>query len=289
MLIKNTTGSYCKIKDIKISGTDAYITLLIHSSVPQVSDSSFNDYYTNTDRVFCFYLKDKNSTDLYKLSNNNYWIDRINNYNNDSNNIDINMHKEIILTIDITNLNRSSMQNNKWVRECNIVMLDHTIGAEEAWVSEDLTLISKEISLPELKTININKIKDNKISIKLKYLYNTQEDFKYADDNIYLLLSINSIHTKQVLESQEFYFKSIDIKDNIKIIEFISDLNYIDAVDINISLRNKKDDILSHTTKFFNPLLGNINMHLLKNKPVKIISATLKDTTLKTIYNVTLK
>ena len=118
-------------------------------------------------------MRDKNSTDLYKLSNNNYWIDRINNYNNDSNNIDINMHKEIILTVDITNLNRSSMQNNKWVRECNIVMLDHTIGAEEAWISEDLTLISKEISLPELKTISINKIKDKynlDITVTLDYV-----------------------------------------------------------------------------------------------------------------------
>ena len=35
MLIKNTDATYCKIKDIKISGLNAYITLLVYSSKPQ--------------------------------------------------------------------------------------------------------------------------------------------------------------------------------------------------------------------------------------------------------------
>ena len=37
MLIKNTDGAYCKIKETKISGLKAYITLVIYSSVPQTT------------------------------------------------------------------------------------------------------------------------------------------------------------------------------------------------------------------------------------------------------------
>ena len=165
MLIKNTDGAYCKIKETKVSGLKAYITLVIYSSVPQTTA----DIMGNINRVFSFYLRDLNSTELVRLSHNNYWIDRNNNYNNDSNNIDINMHREIILEVDITNNNQSEMQEGRWVRRCNIILIDHTTGSEEAWVSEDLELISKEIELPELIKFSIYKNSDNYLEINFKY------------------------------------------------------------------------------------------------------------------------
>ena len=96
MKIKNTDHSYCKVKDVKISGLKAYITLIVYSSAPQTSQDNLG----NIDRVFSFYLRDLNSDELHKLSHNNYWIDRTHNYNNEGINIDINMYKEIILEVD---------------------------------------------------------------------------------------------------------------------------------------------------------------------------------------------
>jgi hypothetical protein len=52
MLIKNTDGAHCKIKNIKVSGTTAYITAIMYSSVHQTSE----DKMGNIHRVFSFYL-----------------------------------------------------------------------------------------------------------------------------------------------------------------------------------------------------------------------------------------
>ena len=201
MLIKNTDGAYCKIKETKVSGLKAYITLVIYSSVPQTTEDSMG----NIHRVFSFYLRDLNSTELVKLSHNNYWIDRNNNYNNDSNNIDINMHREIILEVDITNNNQSEMQEGRWVRRCNIILIDHTTGSEEAWISEDLELISKEIELPELTKFSIYKNSNNYLEINFKYKYESQEDFSYINSNIYYDLAIKTTYSNETIEHREFY------------------------------------------------------------------------------------
>lgn len=274
MLIKNTDGAYCKIKETKVSGLKAYITLVIYSSVPQTTA----DIMGNINRVFSFYLRDLNSTELVKLSHNNYWIDRNNNYNNDSNNIDINMHREIILEVDITNNNQSEMQDGRWVRRCNIILIDHTTGSEEAWVSEDLELISKEIELPELTKFSIYKNSDNYLEINFKYKYESQEDFSYINSNIYYDLAIKTTYSNKTIEHREFYSSQNNPINNTDI-SYISENKYTEPVIISMQIKNLKGETISIENKFFNPLINSNRVTIKDNDllPVKSISIKTND------------
>ena len=274
MLIKNTDGAYCKIKETKVSGLKAYITLVIYSSVPQTTA----DIMGNINRVFSFYLRDLNSTELVKLSHNNYWIDRNNNYNNDSNNIDINMHREIILEVDITNNNQSEMQEGRWVRRCNIILIDHTTGSEEAWVSENLELISKEIELPELIKFSIYKNSDNYLEINFKYKYESQEDFSYINSNIYYDLAIKTTYSNETIEHREFY-SSQDNPINNTDISYISENQYTEPVIVCMQIKNLKGETINIENKFFNPIIGSNRVTIKDNDllPVKSISIKTND------------
>lgn len=274
MLIKNTDGAYCKIKETKVSGLKAYITLVIYSSVPQTSEDSMG----NIHRVFSFYLRDLNSTELVRLSHNNYWIDRNNNYNNDSNNIDINMHREIILEVDITNNNQSEMQEGRWVRRCNIILIDHTTGSEEAWVSEDLELISKEIELPELTKFSVYKNSDNYLEINFKYKYESQEDFSYINSNIYYDLAIKTTYSNETIEHREFY-SSQDNPINNTDISYISENQYTEPVIVCMQIKNLKGETINIENKFFNPIIGSNRVTIKDNDllPVKSISIKTND------------
>lgn len=274
MLIKNTDGAYCKIKETKVSGLKAYITLVIYSSVPQTTEDSMG----NIHRVFSFYLRDLNSTELVRLSHNNYWIDRNNNYDNDSNNIDINLHREIILEVDITNNNQSEMQDGRWVRRCNIILIDHTTGSEEAWVSEDLELISKEIELPKLTKFSIYKNSNNYLEINFKYKYESQEDFSYINSNIYYDLAIKTTYSNETIEHKEFYSSQNNPINNTDI-SYISENQYTEPVIVCMQIKNLKGETISIENKFFNPLINSNRVTIKDNDllPVKSISIKTND------------
>lgn len=281
MLIKNTDGSYCKIKEIKISGLKAYVTLVIYSSTPQISE----DNKGNIHRVFSFYLRDINSTELYKLSHNNYWIDRNNNYDNNSNNIDINMHKEIILEIDITNNNKASMQENRWVRQCNIVLIDHTTAFTEAWVSEDLSLISKEIELPNISNIYITTNKTKNLITSFKYSYKTQEDFNHINKNLETKIIIKSIYSREILESYNLPHILLDSPQQ-GTINFTSTNSYDSPVIVEIYLLNLKGDILYQYITQFTPYHYKNNLTIKTSTPSSIKAITIKESELKNIINI---
>lgn len=281
MLIKNTDHSYCKIKETKVSGLKAYVTLVIYSSAPQTSQ----DIMGNINRVFSFYLRDLNSRELQRLSHNNYWIDRNNNYNNDSSNIDINMYKEIILEVDITNNNQSDMKDNRWIRRCNIVMLDHTTSSEEVWVSEDLELISNEIQLPKFNNLKIISNKDKSISVSFKLSYESQEDFNYINSNLITAVNIQSVYTDMVIESLEYTNNTIQF-DSLKNIEFNFDDTYTEPVIINILIKNLKGDVLYHYHQFFNPAVGNTRLTIKDTELLNVKTITVKDTELLSVKSI---
>lgn len=271
MKIKNTDGAYCKIKDIKITGLHAYVTLILYSSKPQVSE----DANKNIHRVFSFYLRDKGASELYKLSPNNYWIDRTNNYNTDSTNIDVNMYKEVILNIDITNSNRSEMVLDRWVRHCNIVMLEHTITQQEAWVSEDLELLSKSIELPTIKNFKVSLCADNIISVYADLLYESQEDFKYISKNIITTIDIISEYSGKIQESLDFDYMSEEYIPE-QLIRFVSLNEYTEPITVNISIKNLKGEVLKRESKFFNPTISNIPLYINTNGVSKVNSIAYK-------------
>ena len=284
MLIKNTDGAYCKIKETKVSGLKAYITLVIYSSVPQTTKDSMG----NIHRVFSFYLRDLNSTELIRLSHNNYWIDRNNNYNNDSNNIDINMHREIILEVDITNNNQSEMQDGRWVRRCNIILIDHTTGSEEAWVSEDLELISKEIELPELIKFSIYKNSNNYLEINFKYKYESQEDFSYINSNIYYDLAIKTTYSNETIEHREFYSSQNNPINNTDI-SYISENQYTEPVIVCMQIKNLKGETISIKYKFFNPLINSNRVTIKDGDLLSVKSISIKTNDIVPVKLITTK
>ena len=248
MIIKNTDGTYCKVKDIKISGLTAYVTLLVYSSVPQTTPDSFG----STSRVFSFFLKDKNSNEIIQLSRNLYWIDRVNNYENNSINVDINMHKEILLEIDITNKNKSQMKDRRWVRNCNILIKDMSNSSYSTlWTSEDLELISKEVILPEITNIKTTIDKNNVLHVTFNKTYESQEDFNYIDSNLKTVIRTKSIYNNKVIE--EFVLEDdsqfINEYGQIEINSFCS--KYDSPIIIEIQLLNKKKEVLYSIEKFY--------------------------------------
>ena len=248
MLIKNTDATYCKIKDIKVSGLEAYIPVLVYSSKPQTTEDNLG----RTSRVFAFYLKDKDTGNITRLSNNNYWVDRCNNYNNDSTNIDINLYKEIILTVDISNLNQSKMLNNRWVRECVLLILDQqSSSTEPLWNSEDLELISQEIVIPTISNIKINIDSNSVLHINFKQEFESQEDFNYINNNLKTIVRILSAYNNSLIE--EYELTSSDFENNIADINTFNH-EYNSPIIVEINLLNNNNEILLQHRKFYNPI-----------------------------------
>ena len=268
MIIKNTDGTYCKVKDIKISGLTAYVTLLVYSSVPQTTPDSFG----RTSRVFSFFLKDKNSDEIIQLSRNLYWIDRVNNYENNSINVDINMHKEIILEIDITNKNKSQMKDRHWVRNCNILIKDMSNSSYNTlWTSEDLELISKEVILPEITNIKTTIDKNNVLHVTFNKNYESQEDFNYIDSNLKTVIRTKSIYNNKVIE--EFILEDdsqfINEYGQIEINSFCS--KYDSPIIIEIQLLNKKKEVLYSIEKFCSTQ-NNLNVFIKSSGDIKQVT-----------------
>lgn len=268
MIIKNTDGTYCKVKDIKISGITAYVTLLVYSSVPQTTPDSFG----RTSRVFSFFLKDKNSNEIIQLSRNLYWIDRVNNYENNSINVDINMHKEILLEIDITNKNKSQMKDRRWVRNCNILIKDMSNSSYSTlWISEDLELISKEVILPEITNIKTTIDKNNILHVAFNKAYESQEDFNYIDSNLKTIIRTKSIYNNKVIE--EFVLEDdsqfINEYSQIEINSFCS--KYTSPIIIEIQLLNKKKEVLYSIEKFC-PIQNNLKVFIKSSGDIKQVT-----------------
>lgn len=278
MLIKNTDATYCKIKDIKVSGLDAYLTVLVYSSKPQTTEDNLG----RTSRVFTFYLKDKDTNNLTRLSNNNYWIDRCNNYNNDSNNIDINLYKEIILTIDISNLNQSQMLGNRWVRNCNLLILDQQSSKQSIlWESEELSLISQEIVMPSISDIRINITSDSKLQITFNETFESQEDFNYANSNLITKINIYSAYNNSLIESYTLSESDID---NEKVSINTFEHNFNSPITIEIVVLNNVGEILFRESKFYNPLNAH-KVFIKQNNEIKQINTCTVNS--KQVLNIT--
>ena len=279
MIIKNTDATYCKIKDIKVSGLEAYITLLVYSSKPQTTEDNLG----RITRVFSFFLKDKDTGNITRLNNNNYWIDRCNNYNNDSTNIDINMYKEIILTVDISNLNTSKMLKNTWVRECSLLIIDQQSSSNNIlWESEELKLISKEIIIPSISNIRITTTSESNLSISFSETFESQEDFNYSNNNITTEVNIISAYNNHLIEKHEVL--ESELQNNLVTIKTFEH-KFNSPIIIQINILNNIGEILLQETKFYNPL-NNHRVFIKQNNTIKqITTCTIKNKQVINISN----
>ena len=256
-MIRGTTAD-CKIKSIVITDSTATITCIIFSSSPARKHQAFK-----------FYLKDKDDK-LYYISYNIYWIDRINNYNNDILNVDVNQYLEVVLKVDITNQNKGKLIDNKWVRECNLIL--RNVNEPEtsfSWVSEDLTLVSKRIEIPEIYDLDIYSDKDYGLHIAFRYKYKSQQDFNYNNKNLYTTINVVSVHTNNILESMDVEEEnSYSSKVVAKLID-----TYDSVIKIQIQLKNSRGDVLLMRERIYSPLIRQTSTFIKTHEGIKRVLA----------------
>ena len=252
------TSANCKIKSITISDTEATIICIIYSSSP-----------AKIHKPFKFYLRDKDKT-LTAISENIYWIDRINNYNNDSINIDVNQYIEVILKVDITKGNTADVVENKWVRHCNLILKDLSLVSDSfAWVSEDITLVSKEFEIPSIYNLDIYSDKKFNLYIDFQYKYKSQQDFNYNNKNLYTTINILSLYTGVTLETLDILEEEYNTsKVSAKLLK-----EYSSPIQIQIQLKNNKGDILKTINKIYSPVPRETNTYIKTKEGIKKVLA----------------
>ena len=262
----NGTTANCKVKSVTVTDSTAAISCILYSLSPATEHKAFK-----------FYLKDKNSNTLIPISENIYWIDRINNYNNDILNIDVNQYIEALFFVDITNSNSGTVIGNKWVRECNLVLRNIKEPLTSyAWISEDLTLISKEFEIPTIKDLDIYSDKQFNLYINYFYHYTSQADFNYNNKNLYATINIISPFTNNVLETIE---TTQDDVDNRRVCA--QSLNiYTTLIKIQIQLKNSKGVILSTIERLYQPIARTTSTYIKTSKGIeRALAFYIKDST----------
>lgn len=255
-MIQGTSAS-CKLVSTKVSKAKAYIKLIISSTKP-----------AEEQKYYRFYIQEDSQLSL--ISNNNYWIDRNTNYNNDGNNIDINMYHELLIEVDITAGNGGKMVGNRWVRECQLVLVDEDFNKTPVWYSETLYLVSDEIELPDIQELNIyNTDNFTKLHVELLYKYKSQADFNYNNENLYTKIVLRSNATSKILDEAIIYEED----------SFNSRIYYVfegtfDAyVDVQIQIYNNAGQIVKQFTKLYKAYLRRFKTYVKNNGKAKQVNS----------------
>jgi|LSQX01.1.fsa_nt_gb hypothetical protein len=255
-MIKGTSAS-CKVVSTKVSKAKAYIKLIISSTKP----AEEHKYYR-------FYIQEDSKLSL--VSNNNYWIDRNTNYNNAGNNIDINMYRELLIEVDITAGNGGKMVNNRWVRECQLVLVDEDFDKTPVWYSETLYLVSDEIELPDIQELNIyNTDNFTKLHVELLYKYKSQADFNYNNENLYTKIVLRSNATGKILDEAIIYEED---SFNSRIYH-VFEGTFDGYIDVQIRLYNNAGQIVKQFTKLYKAYLRRFKTYVKNNGKAKQVNS----------------
>lgn len=256
-MIRDTTAN-CKIKSIVVTDSTATIQCIIYSSSPARKHQAFK-----------FYLRDKDKS-LTNISENIYWIDRLNSYSNDILNVNVNQYLEVLLKVDISKQNKGDIIDGRWVRECNLVLKNiNDISDSLAWVSEDLTLVSKKIEIPSIKDLDIFSDKDYNLFVNFKYHYTSQQDFNYNNKNLYTTIRILSVHTANVLET-------LDIEDENSYVSNVKAKltnTYNTTIKVQVQLKSVKGDVLLMKERLYTPIVRETSSYIKTPKGVKKVLA----------------
>lgn len=196
------TNASCKIINKSVSQTTATITLLFFATASTIPAKSFR-----------IAIKDSDTGLITYADNNVYWIDQMNNYENNTNNIDTKKYKEVMFDIDITNSNLSSIKGTRWVRNCYILLIDTSkrIDEKPAWASEPLELISDDFVVPEITYVTFESTNESLVDDELRsnikayfYLkYESERDFNYNNKNLDAYINVRSISSDKILEKKQ--------------------------------------------------------------------------------------
>lgn len=257
------TNTDCKITDISVVGSTATITCLFFASATTETPIGVN-----------FMLVENDTREMYNIDNVTYWIDYINAYETNLLNVNVNGYKEVKLSIDITNSNKSEMQLKRWLRKCFLVLVNvEDVYRNILWSSETLDLVSDEIEIPTIKNLFMynKKVKisanetENRFFIEFNYNYRSEADFNYDNSNIKTVVLIKSISTGNEIEKI-----TSDTKENM-LLESALGYDLTEPILVEVYITNLKDQILESYSYIFRPFIKRIYGYIRTSSGVKKI------------------
>jgi hypothetical protein len=290
-------STYCEIKDISITQQEGTIKVLL-----------FSNQENNVTFGLKFYLLDEDKGTEELINTNTYWVEKFqpsfDSTSNIQNNIDINLFKELLFKVDITNKNRSSFQVDRWIRNVRIVIrVDAIIGQSTVNVgdliyrSEQISLVSGLVIVPDLKQISIKSINtDGNLSdveellVSIYYNYGIENDFNYNNKNIqYFFRLINPKTFKVITGSQKILTENgtFDQDSKLGVLKYtFTSLKLRTPIIVSISIRDLKGNIIKGYNKLYIPSVPKNKVYVKFNGVVKEVEVMFSNFTETSNYNI---
>lgn len=275
-------STYCEIKDVSITQQEALVKVLLFSN--EENKVTFG---------LRFYLLDIETNKRELINNNFYWVERFQTslvgLDAIQNNVDVNLYKEILFKVDITNKNRATFKVNRWIRPVRILIIVEKIfglsnqvqEGDVVYTSELLNLVSGLVVIPDIKAIDIKSVNLNndsnieEIIVRAFYDYGIENDFNYSNQNIqYHFRIINprtlkTINRRVLIENGES-----DESSKLGVLKYtFSGMSLRKPILVNISIRDLKGFIIKDYTRLYIPQVPKNKMFVKFNGLVKEVTS----------------
>lgn len=275
-------STYCEVKDVAITQQQATIKVLMYSN--QENNVTFG---------LQFYLLDIDKGTEELINNNTYWVERFQpsfeEQVNVENNVDINLFKEILFKVDITNRNRSTFITDRWIRNVRLIIKASTIigtsnvqVGEILYTSELLSLVSGLVVVPDIKQISIKSINTDtdldveKLLVSIYYDYGIENDFNYNNQNVqYHFKLINPKTFKTIKGSLKILTENGTYDEDLKlgVLKYTFDgLQLRTPIIVNISIRDLKGNVIKNYNKFYVPSVPKNKIYVKFNGVIKEVA-----------------
>lgn len=289
-------STYCEIKDVSITQQDATIKVLL-----------FSNQENNVIFGLQFYILDEDKQKEELINTNTYWVEKFQpsfESNNIQNNIDINLFKELLFKVDITDKNRASFQVDRWIRNVRILIKAEAIigtstvnTGDIVYRSESISLVSGIVIVPDLKQISIKSINtDGNLSdveellVSIYYNYGIENDFNYNNKNIqYFFRLINPKTFKVITGSQKILTENgtFDQDSKLGVLKYtFTSLKLRTPIIVSISIRDLKGNIIKSYNKLYIPSVPKNKVYVKFNGVVKEVEVMFSNFTETSNYNI---
>lgn len=272
----NKLNSFFEVKNVSIRKEEALITLAIFSNTP-----------SNTNVGLRFYIEDQTGHSL--LSPTFYWVDRYSNTTNENvwtGNEDVNLHKEVVFKIDITNQNRSKFVDLRWVRDIKFVIKADSVGnsltitlGEVLLVSESIQLISNIVPIPLILDIDIKSFDTDdsdrsleELAVSIYYDYGIESDFNYVNKNIEYKFQLLNYRNLRAFDQRTLTENgTLDQSNKLGIIKYkFTSLKLRSPFLVSVIVLDKQGNHLANYIKLYRPVKP-------KNKTYVNYNGTIKE------------
>jgi hypothetical protein len=290
-------STYCEIKDVSITQQDATIKVLL-----------FSNQENNVIFGLQFYILDEDKQTEELINTNTYWVEKFQpsfeSNNNIQNNIDINLFKELLFKVDITDKNRGSFQVDRWIRNVRILIKAEVIigtstvnTGDIVYRSENISLVSGIVIVPDLKQISIKSINtDGNLSdveellVSIYYNYGIENDFNYNNKNIqYFFRLINPKTFKVITGSQKILTENgtFDQDSKLGVLKYtFTSLKLRTPIIVSISIRDLKGNIIKAYNKLYIPSVPKNKVYVKFNGVIKEVEVMFSNFTETSNYNI---